>query len=131
MNFTCVSGSHWAGALWLLAAIAPSVDFASDSGGVGGALEDVKLYVTAPLRWDGEDWLAFAGTLAVIEASHSLDGRVRSHFADGSNALNGGRDKNSLRDALPTVAIIGGTWAYAGFIGDSDGYRETWSLVEA
>jgi len=29
------------------------------------------------------------------------------------------------------VAIIGGTFAYAAFLGDSAGYRETWSLVEA
>ncbi len=115
----------------ILASFAPSVILAGESGGVAGALEDAKLYVTAPLRWDGEDWLAFAGTLAVVGAAHSLDGRVRTHFADASDALNGGRDKNSLRDALPTVAIIAGTWAYAGIEGDSDGYRETWSLVEA
>ena len=36
-----------------------------------------------------------------------------------------------MRDALPAVAIIAGTWAYAGFLGDSDGYREAWALVEA
>jgi len=120
-----------AAGLLMFAGIAPAVNFAADSGGIGSALQDAKLYVTAPLRWDGEDWLAFAGTLALVGASHSLDGRVRSHFVNGADGLNGGQDKNSLRDALPTVAIIGGTWAYAGFLGDSDGYRETWSLVEA
>jgi membrane-associated phospholipid phosphatase len=83
------------------------------------------------VRWDAEDWFAFAGSLAAIAAAHSVDGRVRSHFATGADALNGGQDKNSLRDALPTVAILGGTWAYAGIIGDHDGYRETWSLFEA
>jgi hypothetical protein len=112
-------------------ALVPATGFAADSSGVGGALKDAELYVTAPLRWDGEDWVAFGGTLALIGAAHSLDGRVRSHFANDSNGLNGGQDKNSLRDALPTVAVIGATWAYAGFLGDSDGYRETWRLVEA
>ena len=120
-----------AAVLSILAGFGPTVDFAADSAGIGNTFQDAKLFVTAPVRWDGEDWLVFAGALAAVGASHALDGRVRSHFAEGPGALNGGQDKNSLRDALPTVAIIGGTWAYAGIIGDSDGYRETWSLVEA
>jgi membrane-associated phospholipid phosphatase len=104
----------------------------ADSSAVSESLEDVKLYFTAPIRWDGEDWLAFLGSLAAVGVAHEFDGRVRDHFATGSNAvLNGGQDKNSVRDALPTVAIIGGTFAYAAALGDSDGYRETWSLVEA
>jgi membrane-associated phospholipid phosphatase len=45
--------------------------------------------------------------------------------------LNGGEDKNSLRDAAPTVALIAGTGLYAAFIDDRDGYREAWSLIEA
>ena len=81
----------------------------ADSPVFGSPLEDLKLYVTAPLRWDEEDWLYFGGTLVAIGASHEFDARVRAHFATGSNALNGGEDKNSLRDALPTVALIGGT----------------------
>ncbi|MGO9932032.1 MAG: phosphatase PAP2 family protein [Steroidobacteraceae bacterium] len=104
---------------------------ADEPSSVASALEDAKLYFTAPLRWDEEDWLYFGGTLVLIGASHQFDTRVRTHFATGSNALNGGEDKNAVRDALPAVAIIAGTWAYAGFLGDSDGYRETWALVEA
>jgi membrane-associated phospholipid phosphatase len=104
----------------------------ADSSVWSDTVEDVKLYFTAPIRWDGEDWLAFAGSLAAVGVAHEFDARVRDHFATGANAvLNGGQDKNAVRDALPTVAIIGGTLAYAAFLGDSDGYRETWSLVEA
>jgi membrane-associated phospholipid phosphatase len=104
----------------------------ADSSVVSDTLEDVKLYFTAPIRWDGDDWLAFAGSLAAIGVAHEFDARVRDHFATGSNAvLNGGQDKNAVRDALPTVAIIGGTFLSAAFLGDSDGYRESWSLVEA
>jgi membrane-associated phospholipid phosphatase len=104
----------------------------ADSSAVSDTLEDVKLYFTAPIRWDAEDWFAFAGSLAAVGAAHEFDSRVRDHFATGSNAvLNGGQDKNALRDALPTVAIIGGTFVYAAFLGDSEGYRETWSLFEA
>jgi membrane-associated phospholipid phosphatase len=95
-------------------------------------LEDTKLYFTSPLRWDEEDWLYFGGALVAIGAAHSFDARVRDHFATGSKAvLNGGEDKNSLRDAAPTVALIAGTGLYAAFIDDRDGYRETWALVEA
>jgi membrane-associated phospholipid phosphatase len=95
-------------------------------------LEDTKLYFTSPLRWDEEDWLYFGGALIAIGAAHSFDERVRDHFATGPKAiLNGGEDENSLRDAAPTVALIAGTGLYAVFIDDRDGYRETWSLIEA
>jgi hypothetical protein len=97
----------------------------------GSPLEDLKLYVTAPLRWDQEDWLYFGGALVAIGASHEFDDKVRSHFATGSSDLNGGEDKNSLRDALPTVALIGATGLGALFYRDTDGYRETWALLEA
>ena len=105
---------------------------AEDSFGVGTTLEDTKEFFTAPLRWDTEDWLYFGGALAAIEAAHELDTRVRDHFTgDTRSALNGGQNKNSLRDAAPTVALIAGTGLYAAFIRDSDGYRETWALLEA
>ena len=95
-------------------------------------LEDTKLYFTSPLRWDEEDWLYFGGALVAIGAAHSFDARVRDHFATGSKAvLNGGEDKNSWRDAAPTLAIVAGTGLYASFIDDRDGYRETWALIEA
>ena len=67
-----------------------------------------------------------------IGAAHEFDEKVRDHFATGSKAvLNGGEDKNSLRDAAPTAALIAGTGLYAAFIDDHDGYRETWSLMAA
>jgi membrane-associated phospholipid phosphatase len=110
----------------------PCFAHAEDAFSARSAFEDTKLYFTAPLRWDQEDWIAFGATLAAIGAAHEYDERVREHFATGSKAiLNGGADKNSLRDAAPTVALIAGTGLYAAFIRDSDGYRETWALVEA
>ena len=98
----------------------------------GGTWKDVELYFTSPLRWDARDWIAFTAALAAVGVSHEFDGRVRDHFVTAPDTgLNGGQDKNSLRDALPTAALIGGTFAYAGLIGDREGYRETWSLLEA
>jgi membrane-associated phospholipid phosphatase len=116
---------------WAVVGILPVAGQAADSL-LDKTLEDTKLYFTSPLRWDEEDWLYFGGALVAIGAAHSFDERVRDHFATGSNAvLNGGEDKNSLRDAAPTLALIGGTALYAAFINDHDGYRETWSLLEA
>lgn len=95
------------------------------------ALQDTKLYFTAPLRWDEQDWIYFGGALVAIASAHQFDQRVRDHFATGSTALNGGQDTNSLRDAAPTIALIAATGVSAWFLRDSDGYQETWSLLEA
>lgn len=103
----------------------------SESFSFQTALEDTKLYFTAPLRWDEKDWMYFGGALAAIATAHQFDEKVRDHFATGSRALNGGRDTDSFRDAAPTVALIAGTGVAAWFWRDSDGYQETWSLLEA
>jgi membrane-associated phospholipid phosphatase len=116
---------------WIVVGIFPIVGRTADSP-LDNTLENTKLYFTSPLRWDEQDWLYFGGALVAIGAAHSFDERVRGHFATGSKAiLNGGEDKNSLRDAVPTVALIAGTGLYAAFIDDRDGYREAWSLIEA
>ena len=116
---------------WAVVGIFPVAGHSADSL-LDTTLEDTKLYFTSPLRWDEKDWLYFGGALVAIGAAHSFDERVRDHFATGSKAiLNGGEDKNTLRDAAPTVALVAGTGLYAAFINDHDGYRETWSLIEA
>jgi membrane-associated phospholipid phosphatase len=117
--------------LWMASVFSSAPADADDSFTLATALEDTKLYFTAPLRWDEEDWLYFGGTLAAIDAAHQFDWRVRTHFATGTYAVLDGKDRNSLRDAVPAAALIAGTWAYAGYLGDSDGYREGWSLIEA
>ena len=116
--------------LFCPALLCPTCSFA-DSFTLGEALEDTKLYFTAPLRWDGQDWLYFGGALLAVGASHEFDARVRTHFATPNDSRLNGADRNAVRDALPAVALVAGTALYAGFIGDSDGYRETWALLEA
>lgn len=93
-------------------------------------IEDAKLYVTAPLRWDAEDWGYFGGTLVAIAAAHEYDDNVRAHFSNAS-ALKDGKDKNDTRDLMPAAAIVGLTWAYAALLHDSAGYNEGRSMVEA
>jgi membrane-associated phospholipid phosphatase len=124
-------GKKWMVWGWIVVGIFPVVGHTADSL-LDTTLEDTKLYFTAPLRWDEQDWLYFGGALVAIGTAHSFDERVRRDFATGSKAtLNGGQDKNALRDAAPTLAIVAGTGIYAAFIDDRDGYRETWSLLEA
>ncbi len=132
-TFITAAGRRARGAVALVAAflLLPAASRADDSFSFGEALGDTKQYFTAPLRWDTEDWLYFGGTVAAVVVSHEFDGRVRDHFATGSNAILNGKDKNSLRDAAPTLALIAGTFAAASFLDDHDGYRETWSLLEA
>src|SRR6266481_5145326 len=108
---------------WVAFGLSPLVVRAAESFSVATVLEDTKLYFTAPLRWDEEDWLYFGGTLVAVGVAHQFDHKVRDHFAVGPKAvLNGGEDKNILRDAAPAIALIAGTGLYAAFIRDPDGY---------
>jgi membrane-associated phospholipid phosphatase len=92
---------------------------------------DTKLYFTSPLRWDSTDWLLFGGTLTAIAAAHQVDGHVRRHFATGPDALNGGKDPHSVRDAAPTAIALVGTWAVSNLIDDSAGRVESYTMMEA
>lgn len=95
-------------------------------------LTDVKDYVTAPVRWDGKDWMYFGGTLAAIAASHHYDDQVRRHFTVGKYAGNlTSTNTHDLQDGLPTAAVVGATWLYSGLIRDSNGQRETGEMLEA
>jgi membrane-associated phospholipid phosphatase len=111
-----------------LAATAPCVAEEFDAHTV---LQDAKLYFTAPLRWTSKDWLYLGGTLLAIGAAHESDGSVRRHFAVGDHAILNGKDPHGARDALPTAAIVAGTWVYATVIGESSGRVEAYSMLEA
>lgn len=95
-----------------------------------GLFSDIKLYFTAPLRWDRDDWALFGGALVAIGAAHHYDGQVRTHFirTQGTSAPTSSKD---LEDALPTAAVVAATWGYATLISDSSGEREGETMVEA
>lgn len=97
----------------------------------GAVLEDTRLYFTAPLRWDQTDWLYFGTMIAAVAATHQFDEDIRNHFVPDPTALIGTKDTNGTRDALPTVALLAGTWAYAALIHSKDGYYETGTMLEA
>jgi membrane-associated phospholipid phosphatase len=103
----------------------------ADDFTLGDVLTDAKSYVTAPVRWDGSDWLFFGGSLAAIAVSHDFDDRVRDHFAPGGTAGVTGSDKNSLRDAIPAASLVVGTWLISEMTDDSFGKTEAYTMLEA
>ena len=95
------------------------------------ALEDAKLYFTAPLRWDKDDWLFFGGTVAALAVTHEADDDVRDHFTHGDAHALDGKDSHSLDDALPAAALVVGTWLLAGLADEPTGWRELGSMLES
>jgi membrane-associated phospholipid phosphatase len=108
---------------------APDAPAAQQQPG-SGILTDIKLYFTAPLRWDARNWAWFGGALLAIGVAHHYDTQVRTHFV---KSLGPGQTFNSddVQDLIPTVAVVGLTWSYATLAGDSAGRRETGAMVEA
>lgn len=100
------------------------------AGRSSGFTEDVKCYVTAPLRWDGQDWLYFGGAVAAAGLAHHYDSDVRSHFveASGGSVDSGSSD---LEDALPAAGMLAATWLVATVSKDRDGRQESWMMLEA
>lgn len=94
------------------------------------ALEDSKLFFTAPLRWDARDWTYFGATLAAVAVAHEYDDNVRSHF-DTAVVTSGNRDPHSTRDWAPAAGMIALTWGYATLIDNSAGYEEGKAMLEA
>ena len=96
----------------------------------GGLISDIKLYFTAPLRWDARQWAWFGGALVAIGASHHYDSQVRTHFvknlAPGQTA-----PSDDLQDIAPTVGVLLATWGFATLSGSDAGRRETWTMLEA
>lgn len=95
------------------------------------ALEDAKLYFTAPMRWDTRNWLEFGATLVALGVVHEFDDDVRSHFIGAPEGELNGDDPNSAEDALPAAVVLAGTWLLAGVMDDPGGWREVGSMIEA
>jgi membrane-associated phospholipid phosphatase len=114
-------------------AAAPTAPPAAQSGAQqsfpGEVLGDVGAYFTAPLHWDTRDWTWFGGALLAVGLAHRYDSQVRTHFVGTGPAPN--TNSEDTKDAIPTVALLGATFGYALVLGDRDGYREGWAMVEA
>jgi len=95
------------------------------------ALEDTKLYFTAPLRWDGRDWLEFGGTLVALGVIHEFDDDVRDQFFDPASDTLDGEDPNNFEDALPAAVMLAGTWLLAGIVDEPGAWQEVGSMLQA
>ena len=94
------------------------------------AIGDIEAYFTAPLHWTEGEWLLFGGALAGIGVAHIYDKRVRAHFVRELGPK-GTTSSDDVQDAIPTVAVLTGNWAFATLIDDSAGKREAWTMFEA
>jgi membrane-associated phospholipid phosphatase len=97
----------------------------------GDLLSDAGSYFTAPLRWDGSDWMFFGGSVAAIAVAHDFDSRVRAHFAPAGAAGVTGSDTNSVRDAIPAASLVVGTWLVSEITNDSFANTEAYTMLEA
>ena len=112
---------------------APTTAAAADSGagtGTTSLSSDIGAYFTAPLHWEAKDWAWFGGSLAAIAAAHHYDSDVRTHFikTEGPTV---GEKSHDLEDIVPTVAVLGATWLYAGIIDNAAGHHESWDMLES
>src|SRR3954453_2844922 len=67
-------------------------------------LNDAKLYVSAPLRWQTGQWMQFAGTVFALGVAHEFDKSTRHAFEPAAGQPLDSQDPNSTRDALPAAA---------------------------
>ncbi|HKE96544.1 MAG TPA: phosphatase PAP2 family protein [Povalibacter sp.] len=121
----------WAGCLLLVLGLVASARTQAGDLTASEVLEDTRLYFTAPLRWDSDNWLYFGASIVAVGAATQYDDDVRSHFIDGSHAAPAGQDPNSLEHALPAAALFAGTLTAAALVHSRDGYGESWSMLEA
>jgi membrane-associated phospholipid phosphatase len=101
----------------------------SQQSASSGVLADIGAYYTAPLHWDGHDWAWFGGAVLAIGLAHRYDSQVRSHFFGPGLVTNVNTEDS--KDAIPTAAVLGGTWAFAILTNDTGGYQEGWAMIEA
>jgi membrane-associated phospholipid phosphatase len=114
-----------------VACVAFAAPCAADTSSIRSVIDDTKLYFTAPLRWDENNWLQFGVALAAVGVAHEYDDTVRRHFVAAAGAHYSGNDTHSLRDAMPTVAMVAGTWAAAKLLDSRAGYEEGRVMLEA
>jgi membrane-associated phospholipid phosphatase len=129
-----VKQSKWA-ALWVLGSAlllcGRSTGSWADDFTPGDLLADAKDYFTAPIHWDGSDWLFFGGSIAAVVVAHQYDARVRAYYAPPGRAGLTNSDPNSLRDAIPAASLVAGVWLVSEFTDDSFGKTEAYTMLEA
>ena len=93
--------------------------------------DDLKCYVTAPIRWDGRDWLYLGGAVAAVGVAHHYDEDVRTHFVGDAATTPSNSKSYDTQDALPAAGVFAVTLLYAMAYNDHDGRSESWQMLEA
>jgi membrane-associated phospholipid phosphatase len=92
---------------------------------------DIKAYITAPARWEGQDWWVFGATLGTIGIAYQYDNRARDHFVTADDPSTAATDRHDVEDALPGMLALGGTWLAARVLNNRDGLTEAQAMLEA
>jgi hypothetical protein len=93
--------------------------------------EDIKLYVTAPIHAERQQWVRFGTALGAVALAYQYDDDVREHFGTVTQPPGVEPDTKDTRDAVPAALVVGGTWIAAVIIDDDDGRREAGAMLEA
>ena len=101
----------------------------AQAGELERVLNDTKDYVTAPLRWNQNDWEWFAGSIAATALATTADESVRNHFAPGP--ATGQHASHELRDAAPLALLTAGTYLVSRFASDDTMKRSSFDMAEA
>lgn len=119
-------------AAWSAATVAVSYSGPVFAGATArDVIDEVGQYVTAPLRWDGRDWMYFGGTVVAVAAAYQYDDAVRTHFVGQASGPLPAENRHSMEDFAPAAAVLAGTWLYAMAIDSDDGRHDARSMAEA
>lgn len=94
-------------------------------------IDDIKCYVTAPIRWDSRDWTYFGGAVAAVALAHHYDGDVRTHFVGEAAAPTSSSKSYDTEDAIPAAGVVAATFLFATVYNNADGRSESWQMLEA
>jgi membrane-associated phospholipid phosphatase len=109
----------------------PTPETSSEQVPPKGLVADIEAYYTAPLRWDGGEWLLFGGALGAVALAHNYDRQVRTHFVDNSSTALSTKNEKDLEDWAPSVVLLGGTGLFALISDDRESRSVTWAMAEA
>jgi hypothetical protein len=97
----------------------------------GTLAQDVKQYVTAPLRAQRPQWARFGAVVGAVALAYQLDDDVRDSFDTVLAAPGAKPDLRDAEDAVLPALAVGGTWLAAAVLEDDDRRREAHTMLKA
>jgi hypothetical protein len=97
----------------------------------GTLANDIRLYVTAPLRARRPQWVRFGAVVGAVAFAYEYDDDVRERFDTVVAPPDDAPDLRDAEDAVPAALAVGGTWLAAALLDDDAGRREARGMLEA